>query len=139
MADQELPSATVHDDLTQHRTKENTMAPKNYPSDILEQATATLVACKQINPEVQAGDLTQAALDLAVAEARSCQSQIAILEMQLADLRNKRDERLVHMWDGIKRLRATVKGIYGDDSPQYALIGGTRMSERKRPARRQPV
>ena len=36
----------------------------------------------------------------------------------------------------IKRVRAGVKGIYGDDSSQYEMIGGTRMSERKPPARK---
>jgi hypothetical protein len=44
--------------------------------------------------------------------------------MQLADLRNKRDERLTQMWDALKRVRATVKGVYGDDSSEYKLVGG---------------
>jgi hypothetical protein len=41
------------------------------------------------------------------------------------------------VWDTVKRIRAGVKGAYGDDSFEYDLIGGTRRSERKRPARRQ--
>jgi len=29
-----------------------------------------------------------------------------------------------------------MKAIYGDDSSQYEMIGGTRLSERKSPARK---
>jgi hypothetical protein len=36
------------------------------------------------------------------------------------------------MWDKVKRVRAGVKANYGDDSQQYEMVGGTRMSERKR-------
>ena len=42
------------------------------------------------------------------------------------------------LWDTIKRVRATVKGAYGDDSSEYELVGGTRVSEHRRPARRPP-
>jgi hypothetical protein len=112
------------------------MASKGYPADILAQATEILAACKQIDPEMRAGPLTQAGLADALTEARHSQSQIAALEMQLADLRNKRDERLTQMWDALKRVRATVKGVYGDDSSEYELVGGTRLSDRRRPVRR---
>jgi hypothetical protein len=114
------------------------MASKKYPSNILDQTTDTLAACQQIDPELRAGSFTQAALSEALANARTCQSQLAALEIQLTDLRNKRDAQLTEMWDAIKRVRATVKGIYGDDSPQYDLVGGTRRSERKRATRRLP-
>ena len=112
------------------------MPSKGYPADVLAQATEILAACKQIDPEMRAGPLTQAALADSLKEARHTQSDIAALEMQLADLRNKRDERLVQIWDAIKRVRATVKGVYGDDSSEYELMGGTRLSERRRPVRR---
>lgn len=112
------------------------MASKGFPADILAQATEILAACQQIDPELRAGPLTQAALADAMTEARHFQSEITRLEMQLSDLRNKRDERLCQMWDAVKRVRATVKGIYGDDSSQYDLVGGKRLSERKRPVRR---
>jgi hypothetical protein len=43
------------------------------------------------------------------------------------------------LWDCVKRLRATVKGVYSDDSSEYDLVGGTRLSDRKRTARRPQV
>ena len=115
------------------------MAPRSYPTDVLAQVTEILAACKQIGPDLQAGQLTQAALSEALTDARHCQSDIAALEMQLSALRNKRDERLTQLWDAVKRVRATVKGTFGDDSPEYELMGGTRISERKRPTRRPPA
>lgn len=112
------------------------MASKGYPSDILNQATDILAACKQIDPEMRAGSFTQVALADALTQARDIQARIGALELQLIDLRNQRDDGLVEIWDTVKRVRATVKGAYGDDSSQYELIGGTRRSDRKRAARR---
>ena len=34
-----------------------------------------------------------------------------------------------------KRLRAAIKGIFGDDSLEYERFGGKRLSRRKRPSR----
>jgi flagellar biosynthesis/type III secretory pathway chaperone len=36
----------------------------------------------------------------------------------------------------LKRIRAAVRGAYGDDSTEYELVGGTRLSERKKPLRK---
>ena len=49
----------------------------------------------------------------------------------MTDLRNQRDAANQDLWDKVKRLRAGVKASYGDDSSQYEMVGGTRMSERK--------
>ena len=35
------------------------------------------------------------------------------------------------LWDKTKRARNSIKGSFGDDSPQYKMVGGTRLSERK--------
>ena len=51
-------------------------------------------------------------------------AQITPLEAQLSAL-----------WDKVKRVRNSVKGTFGDDSSQYEMVGGTRLSDRK-PARR---
>jgi hypothetical protein len=64
-------------------------------------------------------------------------AQINRLELQITELRNKRDQRLIGIWENVKRARYTVKGTYGDDSSEYELMGGKRMSERKRSLRKQ--
>ena len=112
------------------------MAPRTYPRDILTLAADMLVAWKQIDPNLQAGRMSQTAFADELTQAQAIQMQIQALELQLTDLRTKRDERMARMWDTVKRTRATVKGAYGDDSTEYKLIGGTRMSERRRAVRR---
>jgi hypothetical protein len=116
---------------------EETMASKKYPTDVLVQASAILAACKQINPDMKTGMITQATFAEELTHTHTIQAQLHVLEMQMIDLRNKRDQQLTRMWDVIKRTRATVKGTYGDDSTEYELVGGTRASERKRSTRRQ--
>ncbi len=39
----------------------------------------------------------------------------------------------------LKRIREGVKGHYGDDSVEYSLVGGKRLSERKKPVRKPKV
>jgi hypothetical protein len=112
------------------------MPKKNYPIDTLDQAAAIIAACKQIDPNMKPGMLTQAEFADAVAQAHAIQSQINGLELQLIDLRNKREARLTSIWEAVKRARSSVKGIYGDDSSEYELVGGTRMSERKKAVRK---
>ena len=55
---------------------------------------------------------------------------------EVSTMRNKRDALNLNVWDKVKRVRAGVKAIYGDDSSQYQMVGGTRMSDRKSPTRR---
>jgi len=113
------------------------MASKSYPADVLVQAAEVLAACKQIDPTMKAGMITQATFADELAQTQALQAQLHALELQMTDLRNKRDQQLIHMWDVVKRARSTVKGTSGDDSSEYELVGGTRVSERKRTVRRQ--
>jgi hypothetical protein len=73
-----------------------------------------------------------------ITQAGSIESQLSTLETQLTKLRNQRDAQYLALWDKVKRVRNGVKGIYGDDSTEYEMIGGTRISDRKSPARRAP-
>ena len=112
------------------------MASHGYPHDILEQTSNVLAACKQIDPNMKTGAQTQATFAKELAEVRDMQQQIQALELQLTALRSRRDAQMIGMWDTVKRVRAAVKSIYGDDSAEYGMVGGTRLSQRKRPARR---
>jgi hypothetical protein len=112
------------------------MPGKPYPHDILKQAQEVSSAWAQISTTLAFGTLNAAALTADITSLTSIQSQIASLELQLTDLRNKREAASIAAWDKVKRVRAGVKANYGDDSSQYELIGGTRTSDRKSPARR---
>jgi hypothetical protein len=63
--------------------------------------------------------------------------KINSLESQLTNSRNLRDQDSEKLWQMVKRVRDGIKSTYGDDSSQYEMIGGKRMSERKSAARKQ--
>ena len=108
------------------------------PRDVLEQAQDALQALQQINPNFQVGDISLSALENAIGLVTSKQAQISAVEAQLTDMRNERGTLNAALWDTLKRLRSGIKAAYGDDSSQYEMIGGTRLSEKKRPVRKAP-
>lgn len=112
------------------------MPAKPFPANILEQARAASQAWISIDPAFKVGNLALSDLEGEVDQLLSIQNQIASLQAQLTDLRNRRDATSLSIWDKIKRLRRGVQGIYGDDSSQYEMVGGTRLSERKPPKRK---
>jgi hypothetical protein len=115
------------------------MARKPYPIDVVEQAQDVYNAWVQISEDQAFGDLTTAVLATEITKTAPLNQQMSDLEIQLTDLRNKHDALNASIWEKIKRVRASIKGMYGDDSSQYEMVGGTRMSERKPRTRKPPV
>jgi len=109
------------------------MTKKPYPTDILKQAQSVMDAWKQISATLTFGDLTSDMLATDITQAGPLEAQITNLETQLTNLRDQRDDLYLGMWDKLKRVRSGVKGNYGDNSSQYEMVGGTRLSERKSP------
>ena len=112
------------------------MSRKNYPFNVLEQARTILNAWNQIGAESNFGIVTNDSLTEDIHAAATLEAQMESLELQLTDLRNQRDDLYTGMWDKLKRVRSGVKAYFGDDSTQYELVGGTRLSERKSPTRK---
>jgi hypothetical protein len=112
------------------------MGKRKYPTNVIRQAQKVLNGLSQITPAPTITGVTVAGLTTEIAAVATVESQIASLETQLNDKRNLRDAQCAALWDKVKRSRNTVKGTYGDDSPQYDLLGGTRLSDRK-PYKRQ--
>jgi hypothetical protein len=112
------------------------MPKKLYPTDVLEQAQSVLAAWNQIDSEVSFGALNISALNNDISQAGEFLTQMNTLEAQLTNLRNQRDTAYQELWDKVKRVRNGVKANYGDDSSQYEMVGGTRLSERKSPTRK---
>lgn len=115
------------------------MTTRPYPPDVLDQAYAGLEAWKKIDPELCIGDLSHTVLQSTLDQVAEALTEIDNLEVQLIDWRNRRDDLLKEAWGTVKRLRASIRGIYGDDSSQYEMVGGTRLSERKPPRRKNPA
>jgi hypothetical protein len=107
------------------------MATKQYPTNVLKQAQDILSTWNQISTTLTFGTLTPASLTADITATTALESEMAKLEALLTDKRNQRQALCLAMWDKVKRVRNGVKAIYGDDSSQYEMVGGTRLSERK--------
>lgn len=115
---------------------------KAYPTDVLDKLKTAISIWKSIDPNLKIGRLSVAELEATLARGEALRQEITSLEIQLTDLRNQRDEVYGTGWEYITRMRSGVKAIYGDDSSEYEMVGGTRRSERKPRSRRsngQPV
>jgi hypothetical protein len=108
-----------------------------YPTDVIAQSRALLESWQSIDAQLKIGPLTPEALAGQLDKAEPIEKQIARLEGQLTDLRNQRDALYCDLWDFVTRVRGGIRSIYGRDSSQYEMVGGTRLSERK-PAARKP-
>ena len=107
------------------------MTKKQFVTDLLPQAKSILNSWGQIDDQLVFGPLNMGVLTMAVKRANSIDETITDLENKLTDLRNQRESSNQDLWNIVKRVRAAFKGIFGDDSSQYEMVGGTRLSERK--------
>jgi hypothetical protein len=98
------------------------------------------MAClwNQITPVPTFGTITATTFTADLSAATALENQIKTLEAQLTDKRNLRETQYGTLWDKVKRVRSAVKDTFGDDSTQYELVGGTRLSDRK-PYRRKTM
>ena len=111
------------------------MSKKQFASDLLEQARNVLSSWKQIDDRLAFGTLNTSTLVAGIDTASAIDAEIRDLENKLTNLRNVREATYQELWDIVKRVRAMMKGMFGDDSSQYEMVGGTRLSERKNPRR----
>lgn len=112
---------------------------KPYPTDVLTKLAVAITIWLQIDPKLKIGSLSAADYQATLDHAKAIQTEISNLEAHLTDLRNQRDQVNSQSWNYVIRLRAAIKGIYGDDSSQYEMIGGTRRSDRKTRSRKARV
>lgn len=112
------------------------MGKKLYPTDTLKQAQSLLIALEKFDSASAFGLFTSETLRAEITSVRELKDRISSLERELIGLRNDRDTATISLWDKVKRARSGVKALYGDDSTQYEIVGGTRRSERKKPRRK---
>ena len=115
------------------------MAPRNFPSDLLEQAVDLQDAWARIDEQLTAGNVNMGALVMEINQLHQLDSTVAGAENQLLEVRTQREVLCQSLWDKVKRMRSVVKGVYGDDSVQYEMVGGKRMSDRKPRRMQAPV
>ena len=112
------------------------MTKRLYPSNLIKQAQSVVNGWDQISPTPAFGALTVSSLAAEIKAAADLQAEVAAIEAHLADKRAERDVHHISLWNTTKRARNSIKGSFGDDSPQYKMVGGTRLSERKPPRRK---
>jgi hypothetical protein len=112
------------------------MSRRKFPTDVIKQAQNVVKAWDQISPAPAFGALTVGSLNSDVTTAAALEGQVVALEAQLAEKRVACDLQFQTLWNNTKRARNSIKGSFGDDSPEYKMVGGTRLSERKPPRRK---
>lgn len=112
--------------------------PKFYPRDLLEQARAALAAWQKIDPLLTLRDLSRAGLEAELNQSQQLQERMDALQAEMTAVREQQDALHLTIWDHVKRMRFMIKAVYGDDSEQYQMAGGTRVSDRK-PGGRKPA
>jgi hypothetical protein len=88
------------------------------------------------NPTFTLGEVTLAKLQAKIAEAQAEREQLDALRMQMTALSNKLDESSAELANIRTRALSGLRAVYGPDSTQYEQGGGTRQSEKRRPARK---
>ncbi len=91
---------------------------------------------KQALEKIGAGlppEISAAEMENKIAELETAVSDVDALNADRTRLVNVKGEKVDNLNEYIVRSRATVKGIFGTDSSEYDMVGGTRVSERKKP------
>ena len=112
------------------------MARLKRSSVALETARRRLAGLRQISPKPSfISDMTLESYEGEINGYSDDQDNyngaLAALDEQANEL-DKREQRLT---DLNQRILSAVRGLYGHDSNEYEQVGGTRRSDRKRPAR----
>jgi hypothetical protein len=112
------------------------MGKKLYPTDTLKQALNIVSLWDHLGTVPIMGPQGYENLRADLSTVDELKQKVRQLEKELLSVRNERDAVCIQVWEQVKRARACVKVMYGDDSSEYQLAGGTRLRDRKRPRRR---
>lgn len=113
------------------------MARQKRNSTIIEAARRRLEGFKSIDPKPNYGaGLTEAAFEEAIVAAETLLSRYNQMLSQLDELQNElvAAEKVAN--DKSKRVLSATEATYGPDSNEYEMVGGTRLSDRKKPGKK---
>jgi queuine/archaeosine tRNA-ribosyltransferase len=105
-------------------------------ADNVASSAADILKLWTVNPDFKIKDLTQEQYQDQQVRLARLLSDIKAKEDELTPLRNERDDLMKKLNENTTRARSGIKGYFGADSSEYELAGGTRSSERKKPAAR---
>ncbi|MCI5122236.1 MAG: hypothetical protein D3908_13810 [Candidatus Electrothrix sp. AUS4] len=102
---------------------------------LLQEANEIKKALEKIDDRLPDG-LKAADMESRMGEVESVVDELDALNADRTRLVDVKGEKTGNLSDHIVQVRSAVKGIFGADSAEYDMVGGTRISERKRPARK---
>ena len=102
---------------------------------LLQEANEIKKALEKIDDRLPDG-LKAADMESRMGEVESVVDELDALNAERTRLVDVKGEKTGNLSDHIVQVRSAVKGIFGADSAEYDMVGGTRTSERKRPARK---
>jgi hypothetical protein len=108
--------------------------PSKYPFDSVLTDSEQIARVWTENPTFAMNDITLAKLQTKITDARQKRDQIETLRTQLTALSNELTQQTNELAGINTRARSGFRAFFGPDSTQYEQAGGTRSSERKRPA-----
>lgn len=113
------------------------MARQKRNSTIIEAARRRLEGLKSIDPKPNYGTgLTEAAFEQDIVAAETLLSQYNQMLSQLDELQNELAAAEKVANDKSKRILSATEATYGSDSNEYEMVGGTRLSDRKKPGKK---
>lgn len=99
---------------------------------LLQEAKEVLKALEKIGDGLPP-ELSAAVMATKIDELETAVGELDALNAERTQLVNVKGDKAEQVSDYIVRMRAGVKGIFGADSSEYEMVGGTRSSERKKP------
>ena len=111
--------------------------PRTVPIDKVIAQAERIVRVWEDNPTFSLGEITLQQLKQTISNLRTKRDQLETLRTQLDGLSNDIQALGQALSQVNTRALSGLRAVYGPDSNQYEQGGGTRSSERKRPARKQ--
>ena len=102
---------------------------------LLQEANEIKKALEKIDDRLPDG-LKAADMESRMGAVESVIDELNALNADRTRLVDQKGEQTGNLSDHIVQVRSAVKVIFGADSAEYDMVGGTRTSERKRPARK---
>ena len=102
---------------------------------LLREANEIKKALEKIDDRLPDG-LKAADMETRMGAVESVVDKLDAVNVERTRLVDLKGDQTRNLSDHIVQVRAAVKGIFGADSAEYDMVGGTRTSERKHPTRK---
>jgi hypothetical protein len=119
-----------------HRKVGKIVVSKHIVANEVTADAGTLLAIWKANPDMKIKDLTLPAYEKAGFAFEEVQTRYTVAEREYTNVTTERNILGGELNRMNVHVRAAIRGYFGPDSPEYEKAGGTRASDRRRPARR---